>query len=99
MVTREEVLHVAKLAKLELAPKDVDRFVNQLGTILDYVDQLRELDQESAEEMTHVAVVDAPLRPDVPSPSLPRAEVLALAPQTDGETMLVPPVLEGGGSA
>lgn len=99
MVTREEVLHVARLAKLALAPHEIEKFARQLGTILEYVDTLRELDGVAGGELTHVAIVPTPLRPDTPTPSLPRAEILALAPRADDETMLVPPVLEGGGSA
>lgn len=99
MVTREEVLHVARLAKLALAPAEVEKFSRQLATILEYVDTLRELDGVEADELTHAAVVPTPLRADEPRPSLPRPEILALAPRADAETMLVPPVLEGGGSA
>src|ERR1700752_1535040 len=96
MVTREQVLHVARLAKLGLAPDEIEKFAGQLGKILDYVETLRELDGVPIEELTHVAVVDVPLREDVPQPCLPREEILALAPRSDGETMLVPPVIEGG---
>jgi aspartyl-tRNA(Asn)/glutamyl-tRNA(Gln) amidotransferase subunit C len=96
MVTREQVAHVARLAKLSLSEDEAGRFAAQLGKILDYVEKLRELDGVETDELTHVAVVDTPLRSDVPSPCLPREEVLALAPRADRETMLVPPVLEGG---
>ena len=96
MVTREQVAHVARLAKLTLSPSEIDRFAAQLGKILDYVEKLRELDGTETDELTHVAVVDTPPRDDVPQPSLPREEVLALAPRADRETILVPPVLEGG---
>ncbi|HET9888344.1 MAG TPA: Asp-tRNA(Asn)/Glu-tRNA(Gln) amidotransferase subunit GatC [bacterium] len=96
MVTREQVAHVARLAKLSLKDQEIDRFAVQLGKILDYVEKLRELDGVETDELTHVAIVDTPLRDDVPRPSLPRAEVLSLAPRADRETILVPPVLEGG---
>ncbi len=62
MVTREQVLHVARLAKLELAPGEIETFAGQLGRILDYVETLRELDGVEIEEHTHVAVVDVALR-------------------------------------
>lgn len=97
MVTREQVAHVARLAKLSLSAQEVDRFAAQLGKILDYVEKLRELDGVETDELTHVALVDTPLRADVPRPGLPREEVLALAPRADRETILVPPVLEGSG--
>jgi aspartyl-tRNA(Asn)/glutamyl-tRNA(Gln) amidotransferase subunit C len=99
MVTREQVLQIARLAKLGLGSAEVEKFAAQLGTILEYVETLRELDGADVAELTHVAVVDVPLRADEPRPCLPREEVLALAPRADGETILVPPVLEGGGAA
>ncbi|MGQ0719974.1 MAG: Asp-tRNA(Asn)/Glu-tRNA(Gln) amidotransferase subunit GatC [Candidatus Eiseniibacteriota bacterium] len=98
MVSRDEILHLARLAKLELAPAEEERLVAQLGRILDYVAQLREVD-EKADELTHVAVVEAAPRGDDPRPGLPRAEVLALAPKSDGETVHVPAVIDGEGSA
>ena len=93
MVSREEILHLARLAKLELSPVEEERLTAQLGRILDYVAQLREVD-EKADELTHVAVVAAPARGDEPRPGLPRGEVLALAPKSDGETLHVPAVIE-----
>ena len=98
MVTREEILHLARLAKLELSPVEEERLAAQLGRILDYVVQLREVD-EQADELTHVAVVEAPPRGDEPRPGLPRGEVLALAPKSDGETICVPAVIDGAGGA
>jgi aspartyl-tRNA(Asn)/glutamyl-tRNA(Gln) amidotransferase subunit C len=98
MVTREQVQHVARLAKLTLSPEEVERLCGQLGTILDYIAQLEEVEADGA-VLTHVAVPERPLRPDVPGPCLPRDVVLALAPKADGETMHVPPVLDDGGRA
>lgn len=98
MVDREQVRHVAKLAKLRLSPEEAERLIGQLGKILDYVEQLGE-ERPDAVEMTHVAPVPSRTRPDEPRPGLPRDEVLALAPASDGETIRVPAVLEGGGEA
>jgi aspartyl-tRNA(Asn)/glutamyl-tRNA(Gln) amidotransferase subunit C len=98
MVSREEILHLARLAKLELSPAEEERLAAQLGRILDYVAQLREVD-EKADELTHVAIAEAPPRGDEPRPGLPRDEVLALAPKTDGETIQVPAVIDEGGGA
>ena len=98
MVTREQVRHVARLAKLRLGEAEEERFVAQLGQILEYVELLDEVD-EKADELTHVAVQDRELRPDEPGASLSREEVLALAPDADDETFRVPAVLEGGGGA
>jgi aspartyl-tRNA(Asn)/glutamyl-tRNA(Gln) amidotransferase subunit C len=98
MITREQVLHVARLAKLELTPEEEERFSAQLGQILAYVDQLREIEDEG-DELAHVIPVEKDLRSDEPRKCLPRPEVLALAPAADDETMRVPAVLEGGGAA
>jgi aspartyl-tRNA(Asn)/glutamyl-tRNA(Gln) amidotransferase subunit C len=106
VVTREQVLHVARLAKLELDEADLERVAGQLGRILEYVEMLRELDEEKpgAGPVTGVAAVsephpeyERPLRIDEPRHSLARSSVLALAPRSDEETFLVPPVIEGGG--
>jgi aspartyl-tRNA(Asn)/glutamyl-tRNA(Gln) amidotransferase subunit C len=96
MVTREQVLHVARLAKLALTPEEEVRFTAQLARILDWVEELREIDA-AAGELTHVLPIAKALRADAPAPGLPREEVLALAPSADGETMRVPAVLEGRG--
>ncbi len=102
MVSREQVLHVARLAKLRLSAEEEERFALQLGGILEYVDHLRELDAESVPaggEPGDSTPDPRPLRADEPSPSLPRDEALGLAPATDGETFRVPPVIDGGGGA
>jgi len=96
MVSREQVLHVARLAKLALSPDEEERFRFQLGRILEYVERLREI-EDAPGELTHVFPVERPLRADEPAPTLARPEVLALAPSADGETMRVPAVLDGGG--
>ena len=101
MVDRDQVLHVARLARLRLAPAEVERHAHHLGRILDYVDQLRELDDEpdpvAADGGAAGIAAERPLRADVPAPSLPREEALALAPAADGETYRVPPVIEAPG--
>jgi aspartyl-tRNA(Asn)/glutamyl-tRNA(Gln) amidotransferase subunit C len=98
MVGRDEIMHLARLAKLELAPAEEQRLAAQLGRILDYVDELREVD-EKADELSHVAAVESAPRGDVPRAGLERTEVLALAPKSDGETIHVPAVIDGTGGA
>ncbi|GJM44554.1 MAG: glutamyl-tRNA(Gln) amidotransferase subunit C [Gemmatimonadota bacterium] len=92
MVDREEVLEVARLARLELRPEDLERLAGQFGRILDYMELLREVDDE-APLPPPVAVA---LRPDEVRPGLTREEALAHAPKSDGETFLVPPVILPG---
>ena len=98
MVTREQVVHVARLTKLALSPEEEERFCERVARILEYVELLEEIDA-SADELTHVVVHEKPPRDDTPAPCLPREDVLALAPVADGEAMRVPPVIDGGGAA
>jgi aspartyl-tRNA(Asn)/glutamyl-tRNA(Gln) amidotransferase subunit C len=99
MVTREQIRHVSRLAKLSLSAEEEERLSRQLAEILEYVARLREIDDTALEAALEAAPgqeAEAPsLRPDEPTPSLPREAVLALAPRTDGETFRVPAVLEG----
>jgi aspartyl-tRNA(Asn)/glutamyl-tRNA(Gln) amidotransferase subunit C len=95
MVTREEVLHVARLAKLELTSEEVERFRAQLGAILDAMNRLRELDdaESAAPEPGARGESERALRADDPRTPLPRDIVIALFPDSDGEHARVPPVL------
>jgi aspartyl-tRNA(Asn)/glutamyl-tRNA(Gln) amidotransferase subunit C len=104
MVAREQVLHVARLARLELADGELERFAAQLGAILRYADQLRELDaadsaESEAAATRHEGLGTQGLRPDEPEATLPPAAVIALFPASDGEHVLVPPVLPPRGGS
>ncbi len=99
MVTREQVLHVARLARLALSEEEADRFAPQLARILDYVDLLDEAAGEGDPPEPRETPLAAETRPDEPGECLPRERALALAPRADDETFRVPPVLEGGGAA
>jgi len=99
MIRRQQILHVARLARLALSPGEETRLAAQVEEILEYVDRLREIDGEVIGDLTDGAPVESPARADETRPGLPREEVLALAPRSDGETMHVPAVLEGGGEA
>ena len=89
-ITRETVLHVAKLARLELEDSEIDRMQKDLGNILEYVNSLAELDTASVAETTQVAVLAAPFRPDTVVPSLPNAVALREAPRSSGGGFAVP---------
>ena len=100
MISREEVRRVARLAKLTLSAAEEERLAPQLAQILDYVELLRSLDDETLpDDATGLPSCDPFSRADEPRPGLPRADVLALAPAADEETFLVPPVLEAGSGA
>jgi len=89
-ITRETVLHVAKLARLELADTEIDRMQRDLGNILEYVNSLAELDTASVAETTQVAVLGTPLREDGVRPSLANEQALQGAPRSSGGGFAVP---------
>jgi aspartyl-tRNA(Asn)/glutamyl-tRNA(Gln) amidotransferase subunit C len=93
-ITRETVLHVAKLARLELADSEIDRMQKDLGNILEYVNSLAELDTAAVAETTQVAVLGAPLRPDQVEPSLSNEAALSGAPRSASGGFAVPAFVE-----
>ncbi|WP_373047700.1 Asp-tRNA(Asn)/Glu-tRNA(Gln) amidotransferase subunit GatC [Vulgatibacter sp.] len=94
-LTRQQVEHVAKLARLSLSADEVERYSEQLSSILGYIEKLQELDVGEVPPTTHaVEVASTPLRADVPRESLTADEALANAPQREGTHFLVPRILE-----
>ncbi len=92
-LSRAEVEKIALLARLELDPEELTALTQQLGRIVEYVEQLNELDTESIEPMEHVARLSNVFAEDTVGPSLPREEALRNAPDQDGEYYRVPAVL------
>ena len=92
-LTREDVKSVSLLARLELTDEEIDRMTEQLGQILDYVDQLSELDTTDVEPMAHAVQLSNVFAEDTPRPSLAREDALANAPKRDEECYRVPAVL------
>ena len=90
MIDRSDVLHVARLARLELSEEEVDRMARELSSVLDYFMKIAELDLEDVPPTSHVVEVTDALRPDDPRPSLPREEVLEQAPAVENGGFLVP---------
>ena len=80
MIDRDQVLHVAKLARLRLSDEEVDRMAGELSGILEHVEHISELDLEGVEPTSHVIALENVLRPDEPRPSWSRDEVLQSAP-------------------
>jgi aspartyl-tRNA(Asn)/glutamyl-tRNA(Gln) amidotransferase subunit C len=80
MIDREQVLHVARLARLELTEDEVGRMSQELSAVLDHIEKIGELDLDGVPPTTHVVDVSNALRPDEPQPSLPREVALANAP-------------------
>jgi aspartyl-tRNA(Asn)/glutamyl-tRNA(Gln) amidotransferase subunit C len=90
MIDREQVLHVARLARLELSDDEVSRMAGELSSILDHIEKISELDLDGVAPTSHVIEVANALRPDEPRPSLPREVVLEQAPAVADDGFLVP---------
>jgi len=90
MIDRDEVLHVARLARLRLAEEEIEPMARELSAVLDHVARIGELDLDDVPVTTHVAELTGRLRADEPQPCLPREVVLAQAPAVSGDGFLVP---------
>ena len=90
-ITREEVLHVASLAHLELTEEEVEKFTEQLGAILDAVGKVAELDLTGVEPLSHPLDLVNVWAEDEPRPSWPIEESLANAPESEDDHFRVPP--------
>jgi aspartyl-tRNA(Asn)/glutamyl-tRNA(Gln) amidotransferase subunit C len=91
-ITRDDVLHVARLARLELSDEEVERFGGQLSAILDAVGKVSELDLEDVPPTSHPLDLVNVFGEDVPRPCLSREEALANAPDPEDDFFGVPPV-------
>lgn len=81
MLSRDQVLHVARLARLELTGEEIERFGSELSKVLDYVETIEQLgDLEDVPPTSHVVEVENVLRADEPRPSWPVDEMLESAP-------------------
>lgn len=89
-ITRETVLHVAHLARLDLSDEEAARMERDLSNILEYVETLGELDTSGVAETAHVAVDAAPLRADEVVPGVPTEVALSESPRTAGGGFAVP---------
>jgi aspartyl-tRNA(Asn)/glutamyl-tRNA(Gln) amidotransferase subunit C len=90
MLEREQVVHVARLARLELDDDELARMAQELSAVLDHVERIRELDLVDVPPTSHAVDVAGVMRPDEPVPSLPRDVVLAAAPEPVGGGFGVP---------
>ena len=90
-ITRDEVLHVARLARLDLTDEEVERFTQQLSAILEAVAKVSELDLSDVDATAHPLDVVNVWAEDEPRPSLSLDEALANAPEREGGFFKVPP--------
>ena len=89
-LTRADVEHVARLARLALSEEEIERFTVQLAAILDHAAQVAALNTADVEPTAHPIPLSNVLRPDEPRSGLPRDEVLAMAPDTEDGFFRVP---------
>ncbi|MBJ30224.1 MAG: Asp-tRNA(Asn)/Glu-tRNA(Gln) amidotransferase GatCAB subunit C [Acidimicrobiaceae bacterium] len=92
-ITRDDVAHVADLARLRLGDDELDAFTGQLADVLDHAADLDALDLDDVPPTAHPLPLRNVLRPDVVGETSDRAEVLAAAPSVEDEQFRVPPVL------
>jgi len=90
MIEREQVLHVAKLARLRLSEAEVEKMAGELSGILEHVDRIGELELDDVPPTSHVVALENVLRPDEPRPSWPRDVVLEQAPDPVDGAFRVP---------
>jgi aspartyl-tRNA(Asn)/glutamyl-tRNA(Gln) amidotransferase subunit C len=90
-ITREQVLHVARLARLDLSEDEVERLQSELSAILEAVSKVSELELDDVPPTSHPLDLVNVLRPDEPRPSLSLDDVFANAPEREGDAFRVPP--------
>ena len=90
MIGRDQVLHVAKLARLRLGDDEIEKMSSELSGILDHIEKINELDLDGVEPTSHVVTLENVLRPDEPRPSWPRERILEPAPDAADDGFRVP---------
>jgi aspartyl-tRNA(Asn)/glutamyl-tRNA(Gln) amidotransferase subunit C len=93
----DQVVHVARLARLELGDDELERFTQQLASVLAYAAELSELDVDELEPMSHPLPLHNVFRPDEPRAGLDREEVLTQAPVAEDGRFRVPRILSEEG--
>ncbi|HEY9744425.1 MAG TPA: Asp-tRNA(Asn)/Glu-tRNA(Gln) amidotransferase subunit GatC [Coleofasciculaceae cyanobacterium] len=94
MIDREQVRKVANLARLEMEPEEEEQFATQMNSILEYFEQLSELDTQDVAPTTRAIDVSNVTRPDELRPYPDRAAILNEAPDPDGDFFKVPKILQ-----
>jgi aspartyl-tRNA(Asn)/glutamyl-tRNA(Gln) amidotransferase subunit C len=94
MIQQDEVKHIAKLARLQLSEDELPRYTEQVGRILAFFDELKQLDTAGVPPTAHPIPVSNAFREDALKPSLGADRALANAPQREGDYFRVPKILE-----
>ena len=93
-ITRDEVIKVANLARLDMDEESIDRFAEQIGTILEYVDTLNRVDTQGVNPTSHAIFLTNVFREDRETESFDREMSLANAPEKEEGNFIVPKVIE-----
>jgi aspartyl-tRNA(Asn)/glutamyl-tRNA(Gln) amidotransferase subunit C len=93
-LSREEVLHIARLARMALTEEEITRLSGQLSNLLEHFQVLQEVNTDNVEPMAQSVELRSVMREDNIAPSLPPEDVLANAPRKEGEYFRVRAVLE-----
>lgn len=93
-ISREEVLHIAHLARVALTEEEISRMSEQLSKLLEHFEVLQKVDTEGIPPTAQLVTLQSVMREDEIRPSLPAEEILANAPRREGECFRVKPVLE-----
>ena len=93
-ITLKEVEHVARLARLDLSDAEKERMRSQLDAILTYIDKLRQLNTDNVEPTSHAIPMVNVMREDAVRPCFPTEEMLANAPEREGDFVRVPRIIE-----
>jgi aspartyl-tRNA(Asn)/glutamyl-tRNA(Gln) amidotransferase subunit C len=93
-ISKQEIEHIASLARLSLSEEEKELFGSQLSSILDYMGKLNELDTRDIEPTSHVLPLSNVMRDDIPRPSIPREDALLNAPDHTDKFYRVPKIIE-----
>ena len=93
-IKKDDVKHIARLARLKLEDKEIEYFRGQLDRIIGYIDQLKEVDTSNVEPTSHALSIQNVFREDRVKPSLKREAVLKNAPVTEEGLFKVPRIIE-----
>ncbi|WP_115684772.1 Asp-tRNA(Asn)/Glu-tRNA(Gln) amidotransferase subunit GatC [Corynebacterium senegalense] len=95
-ISRDEVSHIARLARITMSGEELDHIAEQLDTIVDAVSKVQQVDTAGVEPMSHPHSVEAGMRPDVEKKTLTQQQALDQAPAVEAERFVVPQILGEG---
>ncbi len=92
-ITEKEVMHVAKLSRLDMAGEDIEELANKMGSILEHVDTLNNVDTAGVKPASHAISINNAFREDEAIPSMNPDKILSNAPEREGTDIIVPKVI------